>query len=107
MADSMDVFDGAVRQEDSEFYIVIRLCADGLLDRVLPLVSILRMNALASLFPLRHTLFWIEAKYAIPFVGQMQGGPSVHSPDPTPGMRETLGFLKVRLAVLQGFVERT
>src|SRR5580704_4357712 len=106
MADSVYIFDGAVRQEDSEFQLVFRSFTDGSLDFTLPPVSILWMNPLAPLFPRRHTLFWIEAKYAIPLVGKMQGASSLHLPDPTPGMRQPLGFFKVRLAVLQSFIER-
>src|SRR5258708_805523 len=56
------------------------------------------MNALQPFFPSRYALFWIEAIYAIPFLGQMQGVSSRYPPGPTPRMRESLRFRQARLA---------
>src|SRR3989441_8898098 len=103
MADSVDVFDRAVRKKDSEFHFVIRLLTDCSIDCPLPLGSILRMNTPQPLFPSRHALFWIEAIYAIPFLGQMQGVSSRHPPGPTPRMREPLCFRQITLAPPQRF----
>src|SRR5260370_30089575 len=90
MADGVDVFDGAVRKKDSEFHFVIRFFNDCSSDCPLPLVSIFRMNALYLSFPSRRAFFGVEAIYAKPFLGEMQGDSSCHSPDPTPRMREPL-----------------
>src|SRR6266566_5397595 len=92
MADVVDVFDSAAPKEDSDFHFVIRLFTYCSIDCPLPPGLILRMNALQPFFPSRHALFWIEAIYAIPFLGQMQGVSSRHPPGPTPGMREPLCF---------------
>src|SRR5467141_498907 len=101
MADGVDVFDRAVRKKDSEFHLVTRLLTDCSIDCLLPLGSILRMNAPQPFFPTRHALFWIEAIYAVPFLGHMQDVSSRHPPGPTPRMREPLRFRQVRLASLQ------
>src|SRR6266850_5867137 len=98
MADRVDVFDSAVRKNDSEFHFVIRLFTDCSIDRPLPLGTILRMNALEPLFPSWHALFSIKAIYAIPLLGKMHGISSGHSPNPTPGMREPLRFRQITLA---------
>src|SRR6266436_7152798 len=71
MADGVDVFHRAARKKDSEFHFVVRLFSYCSIERPLPLGSILRMNALQPLFPTRHAIFWIEAIYAIPFLGQV------------------------------------
>src|SRR5712671_1861614 len=71
MADGVDVFHRAARKKDSEFHFVIRLVRYCSIECPLPLGSILRMNALQPLFPSRHAIFWIEAIYAIPLLGQM------------------------------------
>ena len=71
MADSVDIFDRAVREKDPKFCFVIRLFTDCLIDCPLPLGSVLRMDTLESFLPSRHALFWIEAIYAIPFLGQI------------------------------------
>src|SRR5712664_2497812 len=101
MADRVDVFDSAARKKDSEFQFVIRLFTYGSIDCPLPLGSILRMNALQPFFPSRYALFWIEAIYAIPFLGYMQSVSSRYPPSPTPCVREPLRFRQVRLASLQ------
>src|SRR5260370_30782912 len=98
MADGVDVFDRAARKEDSKSHIVIRFFTDCLIDCPLPLASIRRMNALEPFFPSRHALFWIEAIYAIPFLGQMHGVSSRYPPGPTPRMREPLRFRQIALA---------
>src|SRR5882762_1577345 len=103
MADGVEVFDRAVRKKDSEFHFVIGLFTDGSIDRPLPLGSILRMNAPQPFFPTRHALFWIEAIYAIPFLGEMQGVSSCYLPDPAPRMCEPLRFRKITLASPQRF----
>src|SRR5216684_2340487 len=103
MADSVDVFDRAVRKKDSEFHFVIRLFTDCSIDCPLPLGSILRMNALQPFFPGRGALFWIEAIYAIPFLGQMQGVSSRYLPGPAPCVREPLRFRQITLALPQRF----
>src|SRR5713226_6818320 len=103
MADGVDVFDCAARKKDSEFHFVIRLFTDCSIDCRLPLGSILRMNPPQPFFPSRHALFWIEAIYAIPFLGQMQGVSSCYPPGPTPCVREPLRFRQVSLALLQLF----
>src|SRR5580765_5849061 len=103
MADGVDVFDRAVRKKDSEFQFVIRLFSDRSIDRPLPLASIQRMNAAQAFFPIRYTLLWIEAIYAIPFLGQMQGVSSRHLPDPASRMRQPLRFGQVILAPPQRF----
>src|SRR5580693_10483902 len=107
MGDGVNPLDSAVSQKDSEFQIVFRLFTDGSLDGLLPSGSILRMNSLQPFFPTRHALFWIEAIDPTPFLGQMQGVSSRYPPDPTRGMREPLGFGKIRLAALQSLIERT
>ena len=99
----MDVFDRAVGKKDSEFHFVIRLFSDCSIDCRLPLGSILLMNALQPFFPSRHALLWIEAIYAIPFLGEMQGVSSRHPPDPTPRVREPLRFRQISLAPPQRF----
>src|SRR5713101_7992088 len=73
MADGVDVFDSAARKKDSDFHSVIRLFTYCSIDCRLPLGSILRMNALQPFFPSRRAFFWIEAIYAIPFLGKVQG----------------------------------
>src|SRR6267142_5949653 len=98
MADRVDVFDSAVRKNDSEFHFVIRLFTDCSIDRPLPLGTILWINALEPLFPNRHSLFRIKAIYAIPLLGKMHGFSSRHSPNPTPRMREPLRFRQITLA---------
>src|SRR5260370_2291876 len=103
MADSVDPLESAARQKDSEFKIVIRLFFDCSLNGSLPPGSILRMNALEAFCPRRHALLWIEAKYPIPFLGQMHGVPSRYSPGPTPGMREPLRLRQITLASPQRF----
>ena len=59
------------------------------------------MNALQPFFPSRHALSWIEAIYAIPFLGQIQGVFSLNLPDPAPCMGEPLRFGQIRLAPSQ------
>src|ERR1700676_1127231 len=103
MADGVDIFDRAVWKKDPEFHLVIRLFSDGSIDCPLPLNSILRMNAPQPFFPSRHALFWIEAIYAVPFLGQMQGLSSRYPPGPTPRVREALRFRQITLAPPQGF----
>src|SRR5712664_1427120 len=103
MADGVDVFDSAASKKDSEFHFVIRLFSDCSTDCLLPLCSILGMNALQPFFPSRHALFWIEAIYAVPFFGQMQGISSRYPPGPTPRVREALRFRQISLAPPQGF----
>src|SRR5216684_7148180 len=71
MADGIDVFDSATRKKNSKFHFVIRLFRYCSIECPFPLGSILRMNALQPLFPSRHAIFWIEAVYAIPFLGQV------------------------------------
>src|SRR6266852_6664863 len=61
------------------------------------------MNALQPFFPSRYALFWIEAIYAIPFLGEMQGVSSRYPPSPTPRMREPLRFCQITLAPPQRF----
>src|SRR5258708_40370532 len=101
MADGVDVFDRVVWKQDSEFHFVTRFFRDCSIVCLLPLGSILRMNALQPFLPSRRALFWIEAINAVPFLGQMQGVSSRYPPGPTPGMREPLRFRQVRLASLQ------
>src|SRR6266849_8907055 len=101
MADGVDVFDRAAWKKDSEFHFVTRLFSDCSIDCPLPPGSILRMDALQPFFPSRRALFWIEAIYAVPFLGQMQGVSSRHPPGPTPCVREPLRFRQVRLASLE------
>src|ERR1700730_8544518 len=103
MADGVDVFDRAVRKNDSEFHFVIRLFGDCSIDWPLPLGSILGMNALQPLLPNRRARFWIKAIDAVPFLGQMHGVSSRYPPGPTPRMREPLGFRQVTLAAPQRF----
>src|SRR5467141_4143568 len=103
MADSVDVFDRAVWKKDSEFHFIFRLFNYGSIDCPLPLGSILRMNALQPLLPARTALFRIEAIYAIPFLGEMQGFSSRYPPSPTPCVRESLRFRQITLALLQRF----
>src|SRR5258708_20074799 len=103
MADGVDVFDSAVRKKESHFHFVIRFFTDCSIDCPLPLVSILRMNALQLFFPGRRAFFWVEAIYAIPFLGEMQGVSSRHPPSPTPRMREPLRFRHIALALPQRF----
>src|SRR6266576_3888848 len=98
MPDGMDVSDSALRKNDSKFHFVIRLFTDCSIDCPLPLVTILRMNALEPLFPRRHALFWIKAVYAIPLLGKMHGFSSRHLPNPAPRMREPLRFRQITLA---------
>src|ERR1700693_5667026 len=98
MADGVDVLDRVVWKKDSEFHFVTRLFSDCAFDCLLPLGSILRMDTLQPLLPTRRAVFWIEAIYAIPFLGQMQGVSCRHPPSPTPCVREPLGFRQVRLA---------
>src|SRR6266403_5888958 len=98
MADGVDVLDRAVRKKDSEFHFVIRLFTDGSIDCPLPLSPILRMNAPQPFFPSWHALFWIEAIYAVPFLGHMQDFSSCYLPGPTPRMREPLRFRQITRA---------
>src|SRR5580693_3474434 len=106
MADGMNVFHGAVRKENSELDIVFGSFTEGSLDGSLPSVAILGMNAFEPFFPTRRAFFWIEIVDAIPFVGEMQCLSSDCAQDPASRMREPLGFLKVRLAALQGLIEK-
>src|SRR5437879_12197242 len=92
MADCVDVFDRAIGKKDSKFHLVIRFFTDCSIGCLLPLGPILRMNTLQPFFPSRQALFWIEAIYAVPFLGEMQGFSSRHAPGPTPGVRELLRF---------------
>src|SRR2546426_11578435 len=101
MADGVDVFDSAVRKNDSEFHFVLRLFTDCPIDCPLPSGTILRMNALEPLFPSRHAVFWIKTIYAIPLLGKMCGFPARHSPNPTPRMREPLRFRQITLTLPQ------
>ena len=103
MADDVDVFDSAARKEDSDFLVVIRLFSDCSIDCPLPLRAILRMSALQTFFKSRRALFWIEAIYAVPFLGQMQEGASRYPPGPTPCVREPLRFRQIALAPPQPF----
>src|ERR1700730_11734184 len=103
MADGVDVFDRAVRKEDSEFHFVIRLFIDCSINCPLPLGSILRMNAPQPFFPSRHARFCIEAIYAIPFLGEMQSVSSRYLPDPAPCVSEPLRFRQITLASPQRF----
>src|SRR3979409_2168802 len=98
MADGMDVFDSAVRKNDSEFHFVIRLFTDCSIDCPLPLGAILRMNSLEPLFPSRQALFPIKAIYAIPLLGKLHGLSSRHLPNPAPRMREPLRFRQITFA---------
>src|SRR5579864_5356263 len=61
------------------------------------------MNAPQQLFPSRRACFWIEAVYAIPFLGQMQGSVSGRSPGPTARVAEPLRFRQITLAAPQRF----
>src|ERR1700737_471844 len=103
MADDVNVFDTAVRQKDSDFHVVIRLFTDCSISCLLPLGSILRMSAQQPFFPGRQALFWIEAIYAIPFLGEMQGVPSRYPPGPTPRVRKPLRFRQITFAPPQCF----
>src|SRR5439155_13927361 len=67
----------------------------------LPRGSIVRMSALQAFVPSRHARSWIQAIYAIPFLGEMQGVSSLYPPGPTPGVREPLRLRQIRLASLQ------
>src|ERR1700676_4020151 len=98
MADGVDVFGCGVRKKDSEFHFVIRLSSDCLVDGPFPLGSILRMSALQKLFKSGRAIFWIEAIYSVPFLGQMQGVSSRYPPGPTPCVGEPLRLRQVRLA---------
>src|SRR5882724_1908400 len=69
MANGVDISNGAGRKKDSEFHFVIRLFTYGSIDCGLPYGSILRMDALQPFLPSRHTRFWVEAVYPIPFLG--------------------------------------
>src|SRR5260370_29172738 len=101
MADGEDIFDSAVRKKDADFNFIIRLFTDCSIGCLLPLGSILRMNALQPFFPSRQALFWIEAIYTIPFLREMQGVSSRQPPAPTSHMREPLRFRQITLASLQ------
>src|SRR5216684_8347107 len=101
MADGVDVFGCGVREKDSEFHFVIRLSSDCSIDCPLPLVSILRMSALQTLFKSRRAIFWIEAINSVPFLGQMHGVSSRYPPGPTSCVRESLRLRQVRLTSLQ------
>src|SRR5713101_7607613 len=103
MTDGVDVFDRAAWKKDSDFHFVIRLFSDCSIDCSFPFGSLLRMNAPQPLFPSRHALFWIEAIYAVPFLGQMQGVSSRYPPGPTPSVREPLRFRQITLAPSQRF----
>src|SRR6266478_670954 len=106
MADGVDVFDRAVGKKDSELHFETRRFSDCSIDCSLPLGSILRMDALHLFFPSGRALLWIEAIYAIPFLGQMQGDSSRYLPGPTPRMREPLRFRQVTLAPAQCFFRK-
>src|SRR5207253_9902698 len=71
MAECVDVFGRAVTKKDSKLHLVIRFFTDCSIGCLLPLGSILRMNAGQPFFPSRQALFWIEAIYAIPFLREM------------------------------------
>src|SRR5258708_19923243 len=90
MADGVDVFHRAARKKNSEFHFVIRLFRYCLIECLLPLGSILRMNALQPLFPGRHAIFWIEVIYAIPFLGPLNRLSFCYPPSPTPPMPHPL-----------------
>src|SRR5258708_32577910 len=103
MADGADVFARAARKKDSESHFVIRFFKDCSSDCPLPLVSIFRMNALSLSFPSRRAFFRVEAIYAKPFLGEMQGDSSCHLPDPTPRVRELLRVRQITLGPPQRF----
>src|SRR3979490_290397 len=103
MADNVDMFERAARKEDSEFDFVGRFFSYCSINCLLPLGSILWMNALHPLVPIRHALSWIEAIYAVPFLGQMPGVSSLYPPVPPPRVRQPLRFRKVALAPPQSF----
>src|ERR1700684_623336 len=65
------------------------------------------MDAFETFFPARRAFFRIEAVDTKPFIGEMEGLSSDYAPDPASRMGEPLGFLKVRLAALQGLIEGT
>ncbi len=103
MANGVDVFHRGARKKNSEFHVVVRLFAHCSVDCFLPLASVLRMNALQSLFESRYAILQVEAIYPIPFVGQVHSISSCYLPDPTPRMREPLCFCQIPLAAPQGF----
>src|SRR5207245_514054 len=76
---------------------------DCSIEGPLPLGSVIRVNTLQQLFPSRHAHFWIEAVYAIPFLGQMQGSVSGRSPGPTARLAKPLRFRQITLAPPQRF----
>src|SRR5882762_9015548 len=98
MADGVDVFASAVGKKDSEFHVVVRLFPHRSIRCLLPLGSILRMNALQSLWQSRYAIFRSKAVDAIPFIGQVQRVSARNLPNPAPGMRQPLCFCQVTLA---------
>ncbi len=62
------------------------------------------MNALSPFFPSQTAFFWVEAIYAIPFLGEMHGVSSRYSPGPTPRMREPLRLRQIGFARAQFFL---
>ena len=103
MANRVKVSDGAVQKQDSELQLVIRFFTYGSFDCCLPPVAIFRVDALQPFLPSRHARFPVEAPYAIPFLGQVQGFSSRDPPNPTPRMRESLRFRQIPLAAPQCF----
>src|SRR5438309_2850187 len=101
MADGVDVFDHAARKKESHFHFVIGLFANCSIGCLLPFDSILRMNALQPFFPNRHVLSRVEAIYAVPFLGEMQGHVSRQPRGPTPSVAEPLRLSQVPFASLQ------
>src|SRR5260370_15841617 len=97
MADGVDVFDRAVRKEDSEFDFIVRLFTYCPIDCLLPLDSILRMNALQAFAPSRRALVCIEAIDAIPFLGKIYSVSSRYPPNPSPRIRDRLCFRPISL----------
>src|SRR6266478_2737896 len=98
MADGVDMFDRAVWKWDSEFDFIIRLFTYCSIDCLLPLDSILWMNALQAFAPSRRASVRIEVIYAIPFLGKIHSVSSRYPPNPSPRMRERLCFRQISLA---------
>src|SRR5258708_12337503 len=100
MADGVNVFDGAVWKNGSEFHFVFRLFSDCSIDCPLPLSAVLRMSALPTFCKGRRAIFWIEAMNPVPFLGQMHGGSLHYPPAPTPRLPHPLRFRQAPLPSL-------
>src|SRR5712672_1590839 len=98
MANSADMFDRAPRKKDAKLNFVFRLAGYCPFNRLFPLGSVLRINALQPFFPIRRSQFRLEAVYAVPFFREMQGLPSRYLPDPASRMSESLRFRQISLA---------